>query len=41
MLEFFYKFLLKQNNADWENVIVEYRQVLVSFRELLLQMKRE
>ena len=35
------KFLLKQNNADWENVIVEYRQVLVSFRELLLQMKRE
>ena len=40
-LEFFYKFLLKQNNADWENVIVEYRQVLVSFRELLLQMKRD
>ncbi|KAK8832651.1 hypothetical protein WA577_004910 [Blastocystis sp. JDR] len=40
-LEFFYIFLMKQNNDDWENVMTEYRQVLITFRELLLEVKRE
>lgn len=32
---------MKQNNDDWENVMTEYRQVLITFRELLLEVKRE
>lgn len=40
-LEFFYNYLMEQQNENWMDVIVEYRQVLVSLRETLLEMKRE
>lgn len=40
-LEFFYNYLMEQPNKNWEDVMVEYRQVLLSLRETLIEMKRE
>lgn len=39
-LEFYFKFMIKQNNSEWETVIEEYRQILLSLRKTLLSMKR-
>ena len=40
-LEFFYNYLMEQPNKNWKDVMVEYRQVLLSLRETLIEMKRE
>lgn len=39
-LEFYYKYLISQDNKEWETVIEEYRQVLVVLRKTLLDMQR-
>ena len=39
-LEFYYKYLMSQDNKEWEPVIGEYRDVLVVLRTTLLGMQR-
>ena len=39
-LEFDYKYLMSQDNKEWEPVIGEYRDVLVDLRTTLLGMQR-
>lgn len=41
LLEEFYKFLLNQDNSDWNDVMADYRKVLLSLHETLTSMKRE
>lgn len=40
-LEEFYKFLMSQNNDFWNDVIEDYRGVLLSLHQTLTSMKRE
>ena len=39
-LEFYYKYLMSQDNKEWEPVIGEYRDVLAVLRTTLLSMPR-
>ena len=40
-LEFFYNYLMDQQNENWKDVMSDYRQVLLSLHETLLDMKKE
>lgn len=40
-LEFFYNYLMDQQNENWKDVMSDYRQVLLSLHETLLEMKKE
>lgn len=40
-LEFFYNYLMEQENGNWKDVMGDYRQVLISLKDTLLEMKKK